>query len=564
MKKVFHIYILSVFFLISILFIIQGCFQRRDLDEYAKIPAEDIPEIIYFSPETSALDIPLNAKILVKFSLSMKTDTVESNFTVSCNDSNNTIISGSFAWNDDNTGFLFTPNSNLPEDSEITVCIKRWAQATTDNYLNNDFVWSFHTSSNIDIDSPFVTSYNPQSGEVVTPETDITIEFSEPMMKPSVELSFHIETDNDYRDCNNGDFTWNNNTVTYHPDYPLEKNKIYRILLEKDGITAMDYAGNSIVGFDVTFYTTNEEIYVSASNPNADDSNDGSNRYLPVKSLSAGLQKAIEKGYLTINISNDTYNESLTIDSSFNGLTITGGWNSDFTNIIGKSTIANTTDDIVKITGASNIELNNLDIINNSNYSPNRTSAILIYNSNNITFTNVLANGTYNSSNEIYGFYIDSSSEVSIIASSIIAGKTSNSSSAGVYITGSTSITIRDCSQIYGGDNNGADTYGILLNQNSSAKIYRNVIVGGYIDPAGSTADVYSIYIDASNADICNNFIVSSKDGTNTTTDCYGVLIQNLTGSNTVNLVNNTIDGKGEGGAQRTVYTQVTIHFRAI
>ncbi len=506
-----------ILILISTLLLLQGCLSRNPLKDRADISPDDVPKILYYSPDITSEEVPVNAKIFVKFSLSMNTDSVEQNFHYTYNNITYDSSSGRFEWNDDNSGFFFTPETSFPEDTQIGVTVEKWAKASNNNYLESDVHWEFTTTSSYDITAPSVVYFNPQAGRVVPSTTSITIEFSEPMMKPTVEIAFHLESNDDYRDSQTGEFEWDGNSVTYYPDEPLKKNEKYRIYLQAGDLVPTDYAGNPISNFVEIFYIDGEEIFVSSSN--GDDSNEGTNRYIPLKSISAGIQRAEETGYLTVNIDTSSYTETVSMDSNANNIQIYGGWSPDFTSITGTTTLQSDSDIVFTITGASGITLRNLSITNNSYNSANETAVLKVSNSTGIVLDNITANGTNDATNPSHAIWVYSSS-VSLTNSTLYGGNASSSKSA-LYIVNSSGIDINNCSSIDGGSY-GNPQYGIYLDQVTDCTIEENnIISGGY----SNTGETYGIYVtNNSNVEITGNYSINS--GTCSGANTYAIFIE--------------------------------------
>ncbi|RJS84980.1 hypothetical protein CW702_01700 [Candidatus Bathyarchaeota archaeon] len=76
---------------------------------------------------------------------------------------------------------------------------------------------------------PRIVSYAPQKGAVnVELETSITITFSKPMDRESVENAFEISPKV------NGEFSWDGNTLVFRPSSKLEENTTYTVTISTD------------------------------------------------------------------------------------------------------------------------------------------------------------------------------------------------------------------------------------------------------------------------------------------------------------------------------------------
>jgi len=597
----FHIFISALIIALSLLIIslLQSCSGRKDVLHLASITKDKIPQIILYDPADNIVDAPLNAKICVVFSRPMNIESVESSFSYSYDNKVFGSESGSFNWSDDNTGFIFSPSTELPKNSTISVIITDKAKSTEGINIPDDLLWSFNTSDNSDLTQPNVISVDPVNGSLNNVNQTISITFDEPMLKGTVEMAFYLQSTDgsDTRDNNNGYFEWDENVATYYPDEPLNEGDLYYIYLDKDGIIPKDLAGNELASYTASnFYTESDELYVSVSGD--DTSNYGNNRYSPFQTIGRAVDCA--KGdaqYSVINIDHsNNYNESIYLNSSeYNGLIIKGGWNTNFTQQDGITKISDSTNDfVVEINDCNDITLENLEIDSSTSTTTNLNGAISVDTCQNVVLNNLTLKASTSSGSSTYGLYIDDSSvavnncfinggasttencgvyligssDQTIIKNSIItggsagivygiyidgcaptiesnqsisAGSTSSNPSYGIFINNSASPIIRDNHLIYGGDNNVGDTYSIYATgTGSSADIYRNIIVGGN-ESNGSQLNYGIYYANIVSSNLYNNFIIGGSFSTNQNNDCIGIYIN---GSD-VNIINNTIDGGG-------------------
>ncbi|RKX94975.1 MAG: hypothetical protein DRP84_05625 [Spirochaetes bacterium] len=590
-----------------IILLLQGCGSRKDILNIALTQKDKIPQILLYDPEDGNLNVPLNTRISVVFSKSMDRESVESNFSYSYNDKTYGKNSGYFDWNDDNTGFIFTPSEDFPAYTDVFVTITNDAKSSENINLTNDLTWSFTTSDSDDLTQPHVSSVTPFDGTLV--ETDqyisISITFNEAMLKGTVENSFYIQSDdgNDFRDNNSGYFMWNGNEVTYYPNEPLNENNLYYIYLDKNGNIPWDLAGNGLTSYTaVSFYTNSDEIFVSLSGD--DTSNYGTNRYSPFKTIAKAIDYAKNNArYSVINIDSNSYTESISLDTTdYNGITIRGGWNTDFTFQDGTTTISDSANDfVVTINNCSDITLENIKIDSSTTTNTNQNGAISVDTCQNIVLNNLTLNastssgsstyglcvddssvtvnnctinggasttdkncGVYligssdqsvirnssitgGSAGEIYGIYIDGCSPTIENNQSISAGSTSGNPSYGIYITNSASPVIRDNHFIDGGDNSGDDTFGLWVDKNSTPSIYRCAIIGGSENGGGHYN--YGIYYDNASDDtaggiLMNNFIFGGSLNTQNSNECHAI---HIVRSN-IEILNNTINGLGSNG----------------
>ncbi len=119
------------------------------------------------------------------------------------------------------------PNSVLTEEINITV---------SDGEYNSNSHTIQITIISTDIDLPMIKEKSPTGNEVAT-TTNITVTFNEPMDQLKVEESFSIFP------TIKGEFTWNNNTMTFVPESDLYYTTTYIITIDENGT---DLVGNPL------------------------------------------------------------------------------------------------------------------------------------------------------------------------------------------------------------------------------------------------------------------------------------------------------------------------------
>ena len=105
-------------------------------------------------------------------------------------------------------------------------------------------VWRFNTSlsSEVDASPPSVNASTlvPTNDAVVNLDSSVSVEFTEGMLRGTVEGSFLLQSNDgnnpDSRDHRNGRFTWIGKKVVYVPNEPLGMNDDqYRVSLNNNG-----------------------------------------------------------------------------------------------------------------------------------------------------------------------------------------------------------------------------------------------------------------------------------------------------------------------------------------
>ncbi len=134
------------------------------------------PEVVGFSPGSDRNDVGLNTKIQVTFNQPMNTASVEDAFIFQ--EIAGAVLSGTFEWNETDTGFGFTPDNRLTLATSYSVRIGAGAQsaASTADLIGDNF-WTFTT-----VPYPDIIGTDPRNGESdAAPYGGINIYFASPM-----------------------------------------------------------------------------------------------------------------------------------------------------------------------------------------------------------------------------------------------------------------------------------------------------------------------------------------------------------------------------------------------
>jgi len=137
--------------------------------------------------------VPVDKTVSITFDSTMDQASVESAFTI------DPAVEGTFSWSGNE--LTFTPATPLSYGTTYTVTINNSARSVAGVKLKQEVTWSFHTATG---PTPRVVAKTPE-GIAVDVASRITITFSMPMHRRSVERCFSIEP----RIA--GDFVWNKN-----------------------------------------------------------------------------------------------------------------------------------------------------------------------------------------------------------------------------------------------------------------------------------------------------------------------------------------------------------------
>jgi hypothetical protein len=213
-------------------------------------PDTDAPTVLSNAPAANAMAVPTNAVLSISFSEAMNKATVDAAFSIS------PAVAGTALWDGTDTLRTFQPSAPLAPSTQYTVTVGVGARDRTGNALASPFSFTFTTAAAADTTRPTVVSTSPDNGELgVAPNTKLTVTFSEPMDKASVQVAFSMSVP---MALNGGTFAWSadGRTVTYSPPgfFMYGSNAAFRI-----GAASRDLAGNTLTanvdrGFAVRKY----------------------------------------------------------------------------------------------------------------------------------------------------------------------------------------------------------------------------------------------------------------------------------------------------------------------
>ncbi|MEE9489993.1 MAG: Ig-like domain-containing protein [Thermoplasmata archaeon] len=210
-------------------------------------PGADItrPVISYTSPDDGETDINVNANLVIVFSESMNTASVESAIIISG------VTPTGFSWSGDTTVTVILPV--LAYSTSYLVNITDTAEDLAGNTIFEPYLILFHTEAppGVDTTRPYVILSLPTDTAIdVSVTTTITIVFSEPMNTGSVEADILVATGTITG------FTWtDNNTKVEVTLQALNYSESYGVTV---GATATDLAGNQLYPWTISFQTEAE------------------------------------------------------------------------------------------------------------------------------------------------------------------------------------------------------------------------------------------------------------------------------------------------------------------
>lgn len=200
-------------------------------------PDADAPTVLSNAPAANAMAVPTNAVLSVSFSEAMNKATVDAAFSIS------PAVAGTALWDGTDTLRTFQPSAPLAPSTQYTVTVGVGARDRAGNALAAPFTFTFTTAAAADTTRPTVVSTSPALGEMgVATDTKLSVTFSEPMDKASVQVAFVVNVP---MSLYGGTFAWSadGRTVTYSPPgfFQHGSNAAFRI-----GAASRDLAGNTL------------------------------------------------------------------------------------------------------------------------------------------------------------------------------------------------------------------------------------------------------------------------------------------------------------------------------
>ncbi|MBL8917836.1 MAG: Ig-like domain-containing protein [Myxococcaceae bacterium] len=203
----------------------------------AAAPDAVAPTVTMTAPAANATAVPTNAGLSITFSEAMQKSAVDAAFSIS------PAVAGTALWDASDSLRTFQPTAPLAASTQYTVTVGVAAKDAAGNALAAPFSFSFTTAAAPDTAAPSVVSFTPANGATgVSRSTNITVTFSEPMDKASVQVAFGVTAPPAF---NVGTFTWSADglTMTFNPTGTLPYGQAVSWRLMSG---AKDLAGNAL------------------------------------------------------------------------------------------------------------------------------------------------------------------------------------------------------------------------------------------------------------------------------------------------------------------------------
>lgn len=210
------------------------------------------PKIRYRSPQANERDVPVNRKLVLRFSESIKYGIEQLN-SIKLLDADGRQVPGKALDNAPELEWSFKPDSPLEYGADYRIVI---AGDVTDLYGNNGFgkkgEWSFTTALNPDDEAPLVTSVYPRSGSTCAPaDSALSATFNEPLDSSSVNASTFSLLDSSGAPVT-GTVSYDAGVARLNPDIGLLSSESYTARLSSE---VKDLADNSLDSYEWRFTT---------------------------------------------------------------------------------------------------------------------------------------------------------------------------------------------------------------------------------------------------------------------------------------------------------------------
>ncbi len=228
---------------------------------------ETAPSINEVIPADDSINVFISSTVKLIFSEPMNMTSVEEGFTLTWTEESTTnTVDGSFSWRDYNKMVIFTPSGYLKEGTLYTISVSEAVMDLSANQMGSSKSFSFTT---VGVAAPVILYLGP-SGDNVTINTPVVVDFSEPINTSSVNSTTFKLLPGLNPDVNamsiNGTYEFfnENSTVVFRPLADLTEFTDYTIILT-DGITDVSQPNSSLAKSETTFKTADKVTEPSIS-----------------------------------------------------------------------------------------------------------------------------------------------------------------------------------------------------------------------------------------------------------------------------------------------------------
>lgn len=279
-------------------------FQTDDLNK---------PEIVNKTPGTNETNVAVNSKVVVEFSESLKTTTLNDTICyIQKTFDDEAKITSTYGYDDNEKQLTISPSSALESNKIYKVVLTGSLKDKADNPLDS-VNWNFTTKNTPDVTPPAITVKNiVDDASDIDIDTSITVTFDEQVSGTNSTNCYLQRVDNSVLiDCNIV-YTYSSKTLQMNPVNSLAEGVQYRICLTS-GIK--DSSGNSLVETSWAFTTKDETKPLITSRSPDTEGNVGVNSSVMV-SFNESVVKVDAFSFILKDESGNPINASVTYNDS--------------------------------------------------------------------------------------------------------------------------------------------------------------------------------------------------------------------------------------------------------
>jgi len=217
-------------------------------------PDRDIPSVSSVYPENESTGIAMDNAIVARFSEAMDPASINADSFILADSDNQPVVG---VMKTIGASVTFRPLQSMNPSSDYTVTITKKATDLASNALEEDYSWSFTTSSGEDTTAPSILSTVPASSSNFAPTNrGLIVVFSEIIDFESINSSTFFLTDTS-GELILGNINYAGDTVTFMPNSNLDFSTSYVATLTTD---IKDMSGNALSLVHSWSFTTGTEV----------------------------------------------------------------------------------------------------------------------------------------------------------------------------------------------------------------------------------------------------------------------------------------------------------------
>jgi len=207
------------------------------------------PEILSITPNDNSVDIDKKSDVVITFSESIDTDTINNN-NFSLFADGERLLYTSIKRSTDNQSIILSADY-MPSNSVISVVATSGVKDLSGNSLT-DFVSLYTTGGDVDSVRPSITTFKPGNGSnAVAPDKNIILYSNEPLNDASLQEdgSFYV-SQNGFLVSGSTVLSSGGQVITFTPDQPFELDGFIQVFANSQ---IEDIEGNALNGTQVSF-----------------------------------------------------------------------------------------------------------------------------------------------------------------------------------------------------------------------------------------------------------------------------------------------------------------------